>query len=54
MSIYKFSCEKCKKEFTLTMKISEYEKDNFKCPACNCTDVKRLITPFQTQTSKKS
>ncbi|MDY6879296.1 MAG: zinc ribbon domain-containing protein [Desulfatiglans sp.] len=54
MPIYDFVCEKCSKPFTLTMSISEYEKDKFKCPKCKSTKVKQQITPFQTKTSRKS
>ncbi|MGW8325797.1 MAG: FmdB family zinc ribbon protein, partial [Desulfobacterales bacterium] len=34
MPTYEFVCEKCKKSFTLMMKISEYEKKKFRCPKC--------------------
>ena len=54
MPVYDFRCEKCKKKFTLTMTISEYEKAKFRCPKCKSTKVKQLITPFQVTTSKKS
>jgi putative FmdB family regulatory protein len=54
MPVYEFRCEKCKKRFTHTMAISEYEKKKFKCPKCKSTKVRQQITGFQTITSKKS
>ena len=54
MPIYEFKCEECRKKFTLTMKISEYEGKKFKCPKCKSSRVKQQITSFQTVTSRKS
>jgi putative FmdB family regulatory protein len=54
MPTYEFVCEKCKKSFTLMMKISEYEKKKFRCPKCKSKKVKQQITSFQTITSNKS
>jgi putative FmdB family regulatory protein len=54
MPTYDFVCEKCKKAFTLTMKISEYEKKRWGCPKCKSRKVKQQIGSFQTITSKKS
>lgn len=54
MPTYEFVCEKCKKTFTLQLRLSEYEKRDFTCPNCKSRNVKQQITTFQTQTSKKS
>ena len=54
MPTYEFICEKCKKSFTLIMKISEYEKKKFQCPKCKSKKVKQQVTSFQTITSSKS
>ncbi|HIJ56093.1 MAG TPA: zinc ribbon domain-containing protein [Deltaproteobacteria bacterium] len=54
MPEYEFVCDKCGKGFTLAMSISEYEKNNFKCPACKSPKVTRQISIFQTKTSRKS
>jgi putative FmdB family regulatory protein len=54
MPTYEFICEKCKKPFTLVMKIAEHEKKKFQCPKCKSRKVKQLITSFQTITSSKS
>jgi putative FmdB family regulatory protein len=54
MPTYEFVCEKCRKAFALTMKISEYERKKPSCPKCKSRKVRRQITSFQTITSKKS
>ncbi|MBW1701028.1 MAG: zinc ribbon domain-containing protein [Deltaproteobacteria bacterium] len=54
MPTYDFRCEKCKKKFTLTMTISEYENKKRRCPKCKSTRIKQQITSFQAITSKKS
>lgn len=54
MPTYEFVCEKCQKPFTQVMKISEYEKKNFRCPKCKSKKVKQQVTAFQAVTSKKS
>ena len=54
MPTYEFICEKCSKPFTLTIKVSEYERKKFQCPKCKSGKVKQQITSFETITSKKS
>jgi len=54
MPIYEFVCESCKKRFSVTQSISEYEKNKPRCPKCKSRRVKQLISSFQTKTSKKS
>ena len=55
MPTYDFYCEKCKKAFNTTLKISEYEKRKYRCPKCGGKKyLKQRITAFQTITSKKS
>jgi len=54
MPTYDFTCEKCKKSFTLTLKLAEYEKKKYQCPKCNSKKVKQNIVAFQTITSTKS
>ena len=54
MPSYDFKCDKCKKNFTLLLTISEFERTKTRCPSCKSTRVKQEITPFQTVTSKKS
>jgi putative FmdB family regulatory protein len=54
MPNYEFRCENCKKRFSLTLSISEYEKKKMECPKCKSRKVKQQISSFQTVTSKKS
>lgn len=54
MPTYEFMCEKCKKKFTLTVTVAEYEKKKFCCPKCKGRKVKQLISSFHAVTSKKS
>jgi putative FmdB family regulatory protein len=54
MPTYEFVCEKCKKTVTLTLKLSEYEKKNYRCPHCKSKKLTQQISGFQTITSKKS
>jgi putative FmdB family regulatory protein len=54
MPTYEFLCEKCKKSFTLILKLSEYEKKNYRCPKCKSKKLTQKVSAFQTITSKKS
>ena len=54
MPTYEFHCEKCKKDFSVTISISDYDKKKYHCPKCKGKKVKQLISSFQTVTSKKS
>ena len=54
MPTYDFLCGKCRKKFSLTMSVSEYEKTKVQCPKCKSKEVKQQISSFQTITSKKS
>ena len=54
MPMYEFSCKNCKKTFTLTISLAEYEKAKFTCPKCKGKKVEQRIAPFFAVTSKKS
>ena len=54
MPTYDFICEKCNKEFTLILTISEYENKKIRCPKCISVRVKQQLTPFQVVTTRKS
>ena len=54
MPIYEFACKGCKKTFTLTMSLAEYEKGKFSCPKCKGKKVEQRFAPFFAVTSKKS
>jgi putative FmdB family regulatory protein len=54
MPSYEFKCEKCNRDFTLLLTVSEHEKTKFRCPKCKSTRVKQQIGSVQVLTSKKS
>lgn len=54
MPQYDFTCDQCKKEFTLNMSISDHDKRKVECPKCKSKKVIQQVSSFQTKTSKKS
>jgi len=54
MPVYEFKCQKCDHDFSIVITLSEYEKKKFTCPKCKSDKAKRLLSSFQTITSKKS
>ncbi len=54
MPVYEFLCRKCDKEFTLVLRIEEYERHDFTCPHCRSTEVEQAVTTFSVITPKKS
>jgi len=54
MPFYEFFCEKCKKQFSLKLSLTDYEKKKYTCPKCKSRKVKQQISTFQTKTSRKS
>ena len=54
MPVYEFTCKGCKKTFTLTISLAQYEKAKFTCPKCKGKKVEQRFAPFFAVTSKKS
>ncbi|RJQ51481.1 MAG: zinc ribbon domain-containing protein [Desulfobacteraceae bacterium] len=54
MPRYDFVCDQCKKEFTVTMSITDHGKRKPECPKCKSRKVVQQVSTFQTKTSKKS
>jgi putative FmdB family regulatory protein len=54
MPVYEFYCEKCKKDFSLQLRLADFEKGNYQCPECKGRKLKKQISAFQTKTSRKS
>ena len=54
MPVYEYKCQKCERDFSVEMSISEYTKRKITCPNCKSPEVKRQISVFQAITSKKS
>ena len=54
MPLYEYFCEKCKREITIPMTISQHEKGGATCPTCGGTALRPLLGTVFTQTSRKS
>lgn len=54
MPLYEYRCEKCEKDVTVTMSISEHDKAKAACPQCGGTQMRPLVSTIFTQTSRKS
>jgi putative FmdB family regulatory protein len=54
MPSYAFSCEKCKKEFEMTLTMTERAKARIRCPSCKSEKVMPQVTLFTAKTSRKS
>ena len=54
MPTYAFSCEKCKKEFEMTLTMTERAKARIRCPSCKSEKVTPHVTSFTAKTSRKS
>jgi len=54
MPLYEYRCEACQKEFSVVQTMTEHEKRNVVCPACNSRQVVQKYSAFFAKTSKKS
>lgn len=54
MPLYEFFCDKCRKEVSLTLSISEREKGDAACPQCGSRELRPLVGTFFAKTSRKS
>ena len=54
MPMYEYYCDKCDRDVTLTLTISEHDKGPIKCPKCGGKALRPLLSTFMSQTSKKS
>ncbi len=54
MPSYEFVCKECKKPFTVTMTLQEYDKGHITCPKCKSKKVEQKAAAFFAVTSKKS
>ena len=54
MPLYEYFCEKCQKEVTVSMTISEHDKRTAACPQCGGAQLRPLVSTIFTQTSRKS
>ncbi len=54
MPTYDYTCNKCRKKFTLVMTINEHDKKKIRCPKCSSVRVEQQFYSFFAVTSKKS
>ena len=54
MPLYEYFCEKCQREVTMPMTISQHDKGGAACPQCGSTKLRQQIGTVFTQTSRKS
>ncbi len=54
MPSYAFVCKECKKSFSLTMTLAEYDKGKVSCPSCKSKRVEQKPAAFYAVSAKKS
>ena len=54
MPLYEYFCEKCHKEVTIPMSVSQHEKGGVTCPGCGSAALRPQLGTVFTQTSRKS
>ena len=54
MPLYEFYCDKCRKEVSMRLSISEREKGTAACPGCGSRELRLLVGTVFVQTSRKS
>jgi len=54
MPVYEFACLNCKKKFSETLALAEYDPEAIRCPKCGSENVERRWSSVYVETSKKS
>jgi putative FmdB family regulatory protein len=55
MPEYDYTCNKCKKDFSVFLSLKEIEKElEIKCSHCGSDNIKKKITSFFAKTDSKS
>ena len=54
MPTYEYLCEKCTKNFSVIMSMSEHDKGEITCPDCKGTSIIQQYSAFYAKTSRKS
>jgi putative FmdB family regulatory protein len=54
MPIYEYVCSACKKKFSETKRVSEYDPKTVRCPKCKSRRVERRWSSVNIDTSSKS
>ena len=54
MPLYEYHCEKCQREVSIAMTISQHDKGAAACPQCGSKKLRPLVGTFFAKTSRKS
>jgi putative FmdB family regulatory protein len=54
MPLYEYHCEKCQRDVTIPMTISQHDQGGAVCPHCGATGLRQQLGTIFTQTSRKS
>jgi putative FmdB family regulatory protein len=54
MPIYEFRCERCRKQFSHSMPISQHGRKRPACPKCGSREVEPILSAFFAKTIRKS
>jgi putative FmdB family regulatory protein len=54
MPIYEFRCERCRKQFSHSMPISQHGRKRPACPKCGSREVEPVLSAFFAKTVRKS
>jgi len=55
MPVYEYFCEKCDKEFEVTLTLKEHDhEEKITCPKCHSHKVHQMAAAFSPVTSRKS
>jgi putative FmdB family regulatory protein len=54
MPQYDFFCEKCHKEVSMTLSMSERDRREYRCPTCGGKELQPLMGTFFSKTSRKA
>ncbi|MBI4638426.1 MAG: zinc ribbon domain-containing protein [Candidatus Rokubacteria bacterium] len=54
MPLYEYFCEKCQREVSMAMSISQHDKGDATCPGCGGKELRPLVGTFFSKTSRKS
>ena len=54
MPVYEYVCQNCKKKFSETLPLAEYDPKAIRCPKCKSENVERRWSSVYVETSKKS
>lgn len=54
MPLYEYHCDKCQRDVTIPMTLSEHDRGSAVCPGCGASGLRQQFGSVFTQTSRKS